>query len=82
MKTIFFGDIKKGDWIVFRDKERKLYRAKVVSTTEGHLGLREVRVKTGEVFSYDFTDMFPYNEETRTECLLAGEEIHKRERKK
>lgn len=81
MKKIPFSDIYKGCKVIIRSRN-KLYEADVVSTTEGHLGLQEIRITTGEVFSYQFTDIFPFDPETKTECLLSGEEIFKRKKKK
>lgn len=75
MKKIKFEDIKPGSEILIQIKG-EYYRAEVVSTTEGHLGLREVRITNGEIFSYTLSNgMYAYDAETKTEILLEDIEI-------
>ena len=82
MNKIRFEDIKPGSKILIESKG-EYYQAEVVSTTEGHLGLREVRITNGEVFSYTLQNgMYAYDAETKTEILLEGIEIKSKLKKR
>lgn len=81
MKKLPLEHIHSGKTIAI-EKDGKLYEALVVSTTNGHLGVREVRINTGEVFDYDETNIYEITPELRTESLLSGEKIGKKEKYK
>ena len=81
MKRIPFNDIKPGLELLL-ERENGVYKMEVVNTTEGHLGMQEVRFTTGEVFSYELTPMYELSPEMRTEYLLRGEQIQSKERRK
>lgn len=80
MKRIPFHKIKPGLEILL-ENEQGVYKAEVVSTTEGHLGMQEVRFTTGEVYAYELTPMYELSPEMRTEYLLRGDQIQERKKR-
>lgn len=81
MKKIPLEEIHPGNTVAI-EKDGKLYEALVTSTTQGHLGVREVRINTGEVLDYDETNIYAITPELRTESLLSGEKIGIKEKYK
>ena len=79
MKKLAFDQLHRDKAVVI-EKAGKIYETIIVSTTRGHLGIREFRTDTGEVFNYDETNIYELSPEMRTEALLSGELINKRKK--
>lgn len=72
MEPLNFNNLKKGTKILIKVEEDVFKEATVVSTTKGHLGLQEIRVQSGEIFSHILTPIYLSNPENKTECLLSN----------
>lgn len=81
MKPIPFDEIEPGMSILI-EKDGELFEGQVVSTTRGHLGLPEVRLTTGEVYSHELTPMYKLDPTVRTDYLLRGEKLKQRAKRR